>query len=232
MLTKAKQIEKVLAALVRINNFSAGGADDDVTTVITSALSTASNGGGSVPLQPAGSNTAIGVIVLAGRNRVPIFGFGTKTPILDGTDEVYGRLTHAAGVYTLTYYKLIAGVETAYNMPAATAIDFEFGYQFSFADYPVDAAIGGTVRNITDDAGGVAFAFVAEARNPSALNTLPALSNTPIANSLRLVVNGLDYHELDGSFSVAGAAITWIPAVAGFNLETTDKVIAHYRRAL
>jgi hypothetical protein len=228
MLTPAKQVQKLLDGVVRVVNFAAVGLDDVVTTALTTALSTASSTGGVMPLQVA-SASVFGVVTTAAKNKVAIFDTATKLPISSGGNEVFGRLTEAAGVYTVTYFTLVAGVETAYNMPA-TNIDFEFFYRFDFERLPADFATGVSARVVSDDPTGGSIP-VEELRTVTALNTLQALSFAPApANSLVLVVNHLEYSPLDGAFTVTGTAVTWIPGVAGFNLETTDKVVAKYRR--
>ena len=227
--TPAKQILKLLDGFVRVVNFAAAGIDDVATTALTTALSTASASGGAMPLQIA-SSSVVGVVTNAANNRVAIFSNASKLPLVDNNNvEVYGRITEAAGVYTLTYFTLVAGVETSTTV-SSTNIDFEFTYRFDFERLPATFATGVTGRNVVDDPSGGAI-DVEEARNPTALNTIAALSFAPSpTNSLVLIVNHLEYTPLDGSFSVSGTAVTWIPGVAGFNLETTDKVVARYRR--
>jgi hypothetical protein len=228
-LIKSKQIEKLLDGVLRANAFAGTGLSNNVTAAITAVLATASGSGGSVPLQIA-TSTAMGVVVAATKNKVAIYVAATKLPLSDGNgNEVYGRVTEAAGTYTLGYFSLVAGTETAFTLPA-TSIDFEFFYRFDFASLPADFATGVQARNVTDDVGQGAL-HVEELRNPTALNTIGALSFTPNPlASLVLVVNGKEESNLDGSFSVIGTAVTWIPATAGYPLETTDKVITRYRR--
>jgi hypothetical protein len=228
-LLQPKQVEKYLNGFVRVNAFAGTGASNNVTAAITTALSTASSSGGSVPVQVSGA-TQQGVVVGTNLNRVAVFAAATKLPIADSdAREVYGRITEAAGVYTLTYYVLVAGVETAHTL-AATSIDFEFSYQFNFADLPANFATGVTARNVVEDAGGGAL-FEVQTVTPTALNTLPTLSFAPNpANSLVLEVNGQSCRSSAGFFSLAGTTITWTPATAGFNVTTTDSIIASYRR--
>jgi hypothetical protein len=61
-------------------------------------------------------------------------------------------------------------------------------------------------------------------------NTLNPLSFLPIPNTVQLYVNG---HEEDslagGAFTVSGVNLTWVPANAGYNVQTTDRVVAVYQ---
>lgn len=72
--------------------------------------------------------TNLGAVVYASDNKVLLRAAGPSGQP-DGTDsvrtsagnEVYGRLTHAAGVWTVTFYHAPAGVETAYSLPATVS---------------------------------------------------------------------------------------------------------------
>lgn len=233
-LIQPKQITKFLSGYVRVSAFSATGASSTVTTPVTTALSTAGEGGVSVPLQVF-SSTQSGVVTTGANNRVEIYDATNKLKIKDGSgNEVYGRLTQSAGVYTLTYYILSTGTETAYTAFSSTSIDFEFAYQFDFLTLPSAFAIGVKSRNVSDDPAGAAGGFTPseEAIAVTATNTLAALSFTPLASSLVLIVNGKTEHCLDSPapFTFSGTSITWSAANAGYALATTDKVVAVYRR--
>lgn len=229
---KSKQIEKFLAASIQITGFTAAGADDVVTSVVTTALSTAGNGGVSVPLQVSSGVEGLGVITTAPSNRIEIWANATKDKINDGAgEEVYGRLTESGGVYTLTYYSLnsTTGAETAYSFSSSTSIDFEFNYRFDFARFPTDAPIQVQTRNVTQDPAG-AGRLHAEKLTVTAQNTISNLTYTPTsASTVCLIVNEANYYTFSPApFSVAGKAITWNASNAGFNIETTDVVIASY----
>lgn len=63
-----------------------------------------------------------GVVVSNPQNKVILryaTGASTDDQILDSLgNSVYGRLTHSAGVWTLTYFVYLSGVETAYSLPS------------------------------------------------------------------------------------------------------------------
>lgn len=226
----AKQVIKIVSAPIRVSNFSASSTSSTITTAISTAVSTAGAGGVSVPLQVSSSDSTIGVIASGTSNRIEIADSDTKDKITDGDgNEVYGRLTHATGVYTLTYYSLVDGTETSYSFSSATNIDFEFNYRFDFARLPTDFAIAIGTRNIAQDprsSGGTPFA---EALTVTAQNTLANLTKTPIsASTLELLLNGESFNSLSGAFSVSGKTITWNAVTAGVTIETTDGVFVRY----
>lgn len=235
----AKQIEKILAAFVRVSAFTANGTSDTVTTPITSALSTAGNGGASVPLQVSSGVTVVGVVTASGKNLVALYDATTKLKLTDGSDnEVYARLTESGGAYTLTYYSLVAGTETSYSFASDTSIDFEFIYRFDFDRLPSDAIATTQQRNVSDDpaSGGASTAQMIEVIACTSTNTLDDLSETPTATtSVILYVNGVAINAFGGgsaAFSISGVAITWSASNAGFALATTDKVLAVYPYAV
>lgn len=78
--------------------------------------------------------TVVGVVTTPPYNRVFLaYGSGAN-----GTDEVvdssgnivYGRLTKSGGVWTVTYYTLVAGIENPYSFP--TAVDLAWFYRELF----------------------------------------------------------------------------------------------------
>jgi len=227
-LLQSKQVSRLFQSYIRVSGFTAAGADDVVTTAITTALSTAGDGGVSVPLQVF-SASQVGVVTTGANNRIEIYNATTKAKILTtGGNEVYGRLTESSNVYTLTYYELASGVETAYTF-ASTSIDFEFVYQFDFYRVPAAFAIGVTTRNISQDPASSGGSVFREPITVTGTNTLNNLTKTPIT-SVALVVNGLTESTVDGTpaFSVLNKVITWSASNAGYSLATTDKVTAVY----
>ncbi|NEP10848.1 MAG: hypothetical protein F6K14_11670 [Symploca sp. SIO2C1] len=226
-LIQSKQVSKVLAGHIKVSGFSASGGSSDVTTALGAAVATAGSGGVAVPLQPSPNEATVGVVTV-GNNRVEIDDGGFD----DGNgNEVYGRLTESGGVYSLTYYSLVGGVQTPYTFAAATSIDFEFSYRFDFARVPADFAITSGYRVVGgggSSSGGVNT--YTELLTITATNTLANLTKTPdVTANVLLIVNGVVYSTLgNGEFSLAGKVLNWIPNNAGFSLEVTDKVVAQY----
>lgn len=231
MTIKAKQIEKFLDGLIRINGFTANGANDVVTTVLSTALSTAGDTGVSVPAQTA-TATRVGVIV-TGNNQVPLISGTTKKPFKDVQDnEIYARLTEASAVYTLTYYSLVNGTETAYSFASDTTIDFFVTYRFDFYRVPKDFAIAYTVADINQIILNATnnINIILEQLTVTAENTVSALSQTPSAsNAVKLFVNGQAKFQPSFAVDLVTKAITWSAANAKFSLSVGDEVFAEYK---
>ena len=229
MAIQRKQLNFNLFAPLGVSGFSASGVDDVVTAVITTALSTAGRGGVSVPLQVSSSDS-VGVIT-AGDNRTEIIASATKQRLSDANgNEVYGKLTETGGIYTLSYYSLINGVETAYTMPS-TSVDFFFNYCFDANRLPPNFAVALPTRIVNQDpTKGQSASQQIERLTVTALNTVSNLTKTPVSGSLQLIVFGIVHSLADSPtpFSVSGKSITWNAVNAGYDLETSDNVIAEY----
>lgn len=232
-LIPGKQLDKPLFLPIQIAGFSAVGTDDVITTPITTALTTAGAGGTQLPLQVEGTApTGQGLAVTAPNNRAEIKLTDTNDDLLGpGNNEVYGKVTHAAGVYTLSYfYRDNAGVETAHSFASATNITFTVNYLALFGNIPNDVLIRQSTQVMAGDptVGSMARPVV-EILTPTALNTLPNLTFTPInSNNPYLFVNQGVQTSQAGDFTVTGKAITWSASGARFDLQTTDKVVAYY----
>lgn len=230
MQTQPKQIQKYLQALIGITGFAAaGGTSDNVSTVIGTALNTAGDGGVSVPNQ-VGSRTTEGVNTASGMNFCPVYtAAGVRMQDGNGND-VYGKLTFSGSTYTLGYFSVASGSETAFTMAAATTLGFEFPYVFTFEHFPYFGATTTTERHIAPDAVAYAFRATEESLTVTAVNTLSALTKNYVAPFILIIVNGVTYTNAGSSppFTVSGATIAWSAANAGFALATTDDVKVVY----
>lgn len=230
-LIKSKQINKIIGCLVRVNAFTTGiSTSDTVTTVLGTSLATAGVGGSSVPLQVSASDTAEGVITTGPNNRVEIWDTLTKLKIQDGNgNEVYGRLTESGGVYTLSYYSIVSGTETAFTFDGRD-IDFSYAYRFKFGKLSGDCLLQIGAVNVNDDPTvskqGVEFC---EELSVTALNTLSQLTYTPSAfPAYTFKVNGIAYCVGgSGPVSVSGTTVTWNPANI-YDIETDDCICICY----
>jgi hypothetical protein len=152
--------------------FSAGGLDDTVTSPVLAAAFTGT---------PQTTFTAKGIYTGAAINsaapgRVNIRAAGTPDGIPDGNDaEVFGKLTEAAGVYTLTYYKQDG---TGFVMPAATSIDFSFVEIYSEKDAPVAATLLDGIGQVVDATDANAI-LAAKAQADLAITRIGTLDPTP-----------------------------------------------------
>lgn len=227
---KAKQVVKVVSSGVGCLNVSVTGSSFTATTAITTALSTAGAGGVSVPLQVSSDEFTMGVVATAPNNRVEVNDATSKNKFEDlQGNEVYGRLTQATSVYTLSFFTLVAGVETAYTFASATTIDFFFLYRFDFNRLPADFAFAVSIREIAQDPRSGGGVPLSEQLTVTGTNTVSALTKTPTSvTTLKLFVNGEGYSSQNGSFTLSGKTVTWVAGSAGISLDTTDYVVAMY----
>lgn len=233
--TLAKYIRKIQSGRVGILSFAATGGSGDITATLTSTLATAGDGGVSVPLQVSTAIGIEGVITQSPLNRVPLR--IADASIDDGTGlEVYGRITEAAGTYTLTYYVNDAGTEVAHSFGASTDVDVYIPYRYTFGTYPTDSLIKLPAFDaIADPTPTVTPIPVREALSVTAANVLSALTNTPFAGtSVEIVSMGIGFSEVESPapFTVAGTTITWNATNAGVSLSPTEDtlVYANYYR--
>lgn len=229
----SKQIFKPLAANIALAGFAANGGSGNISSALSTALSTASNAGGQVPVQPSTSG-GVGVMTGSPDNRAEIYLTGTQLKIDDGSgNEVYGRVTFSAAVYTLTYYSLVAGTETAYAFGGSTNIDIEFGYVFDFSDLPVDAIRSLKARRVSDDPTANIPVYFFEALTVTGDWTVPDLTYSPKdVAQVRLTVNGqllfagTHFTITVKSFGFSSGQKTAI----GYTIKTTDFVVAEYSK--
>jgi hypothetical protein len=237
-LIPSKQIDKLMSGTIQLTALATTAATSVVvTTPLTTAASNAgSDGAGgttSVPVQPSSGTGpgGMGFITTGALNRVEINDATTKKKLVDASNnEVYGRLTQSAGVYTLSYFTLVAGTETAFTA-AIGSIDFTAPYRYTLTLLPADTGIGGIGGTpVNNDPTGTGSRIKIESLTPTGLNTFPALSQTPVAGGiLKVHVNGVTVDSLSGSgLTYSGTAATWNAATAGFNITTTDRCVAEY----
>lgn len=231
---QSKQINKIQSGWVKVLNLAiANGLNSiDVTTSLTAVLSTAGEGNVSVALSASTNTAQTGVTVTSPHNRVEICDNTTKNKLTDVTqNEVYGRITFATNIYTLSFYSLINGVETPFAFISSSAIDFDFVYRFQFQHLPADAVVSIVTKNISQEPKGSSLIEVNEKLNVTATNVVSNLTSAPsISTRTKLFVNGKFETPLGASpsFSVSGKVLTWNVTNAGYNLETTDVVLITY----
>jgi hypothetical protein len=231
---KSKQLNWILSGNIRIANTNVTGGSQNITAALTTALSTAGRKGVAVPVQVSADEDSVGVITTGTNNLVQVQSNATKMKYTDTNgNEVYGRLTEAAGVYTVTFFTSVNGTETAYSFGSANAIDIDFNYRYDAARLPADYAIAIPTKIISQDPKvSGAGTFSLELLTVTATNTLAALAKTPsVPATVRLYVNGQIITSLGGAsakFSISGKTITWNATNAGYSLTTDDNVIAAY----
>lgn len=223
---KAKQIEKQLAGYVFFEQAAVTGDTADVTTALTTAASTAAEGNRPVPVQPAAAGT-VGFIT-SGNNVVQVYDEnGVKIASVVG-DEVYGRLVEADDVYSVDFFTVADGVESAYTFASATTVRLSAPYRFAFSDLPTDAIVGTETRFISNDPSNGSPEFQ-ETLTVTATNTLSqVVRNVRTDRPVTLNVNTVSIPSTTGAFTVSGRTVTWVPATAGYDLDTTDSVTITY----
>ncbi len=207
-----------------------------VTTELTTAALTAGNNGTAVDNVPSTAFDVAGWSVSAPQNYVYLSDDTNLDAIPDANDkDVFARITESAGVYTIRYLSLVAGVEVPYAFTAAETIIFTTFYNNEFDDLPYDMMTRiPNVRLLEDPAGGGVSSFAeGESNTVTGDDTFSALANTPLAGAkVTLIINSETYVE-DLHFTRSGTALTWTFTKGspnfGFTVKTTDDVSAYYR---
>lgn len=114
---------------------SAAGTSDDITASMSGKT-------------PGGGTSTAGVITTAPNNRVTLTAASSETAIEDTEGQrVYGRITESSGTWTISYYTLEAGVETAFSMPTQNVNVF-FNEVFTLATLPTIGADMGQIPSL------------------------------------------------------------------------------------
>jgi hypothetical protein len=233
------QIAGFVTHYVPMNVASVTGSSVAVTTALTTAANTAGKGNSAVPFQQA-SATQMG-FATTGSNIVMVFDATTKERIKDANNNrVYGKLTWASSVYTVSFFVFVGGAETTYTFGTATGLDLLCPYQFEWGNIREDFSIRlATLFPGGDDlgaiaGGGAAPVFVDETIAVTGTNTFATLSVAPNpVTCVSLQVNGVNEDCLSGgAFTLGGTGnrnITWNAANAGYSVPTTYRVVARYR---
>jgi hypothetical protein len=188
-----------------------------VTTSLNAALSTLGVASQAATMA-AGANVP-GVFAAPPQNFVSIYGTNRK-PVLTSTGRiVYGRLTVAGGVWTLSYFTWDGAAEAAYTFAEATSIDIVYSLFTHAADRPSGWEVLVTEYDLSShSSGGNGLNRVA--LNTTAQSTIADMAdNAPTGNAL-LVVNGVQYdsNRTNPFFTVSGKSVTWSFSNAGFHL--------------
>lgn len=235
-LIQPKQVQKILAGVVKFTGLSVTSSTSStvVTTQLATALATAASGGGSVALLQSTNNTLPGVPTSVPGNKCEVWSSANKEKIgtASGNYEVYGRLSFASSVWTLSYYYLDgSAVEQSYTFPGGMVIDVDFIYRFQFADFPTDGLVSIISRNVYSDPVGSGAAAIFEKLTVTSTNVLANISQAPgFPLKTLLFINGKTEVSvgITPPFSVAGNVVTWNQSNAGYILETTDDVTIQY----
>ena len=232
-LIKDYQLGSFKGGFLALSGFStAGGASDTVSTPLATLAATATRSGGSLPTQAANLNPgseATGFVTGAPLNKVEIrTASGLHIQDTNGFD-VYGRLTVVGSTWTMTYYSLAGGTETAFTgMAASTMLTFLLPAFFKLNDYPYSADYVVADISLDSDVSQIGKRPTSQALSIVTTNAVPNLSQTPVGE-LTLRVNGIGHSTLDvaSAVSYSGTSVTWVPANA-YTLPVGANVIAYY----
>lgn len=183
-----------------------------------------------------GSASVVGILTSDPYNRIDMRLASTKSTVLTSDTEVqvFGKLTYATGVWTLTFYTVVAGVDTPYEFQAADPnVGLDIGFRYcevvEFKDLNPLAAVNYgesfTSVHISGTAGNSAvetLTVTADGQTAFVLAHAPAPAD---AAKAVLTVNGIRY-QYTTDFTITGADLVWNNNSC--TLETSDSVMAEY----
>jgi hypothetical protein len=191
-----------------------------------------------------GSNSVVGVFTTNPNNKIFLRESATGKALASGigatAKSVFGRLTESAGTWTLSFFTLVAGVETAYDFAAGydsgahplagDNFDFRWCESVQIADSaPTAIVYAGEGIDEFDPSSPTNHNHIQETvAVTSNGQTGFALSQTPkdVADVI-MTVNGVRYEYGSGKdYTIAGSTVTWLDV--DFTLQTTDEVIFSY----
>ncbi len=196
------------------------------TYTVTSSMGGSASGG---------NDTTAGVFTASPQNKVVLIrrDNGRAVEKADGT-RIFGRITFATSVFTLTLYVSDgAGGETAYSPVAGdalnnVAIDIIYGEVVKWESRLPTQAV-----NALDGLDDVSIDPNSHVKQidpfltPTAAQTSFALSQTPKAGSVLMFING-QMQKPTTDFTVSGSTVTY--TAADYAIATTDVVYFAYDR--
>lgn len=224
------QLAMFKAGFVALSGFStAGGVSDNVSTPLAELLANATRQSTALPLQAAvltSGSEAEGVVTSVPYNKIILRDVNDKH-IQDGSgNDVFGRISVSGAVWTVSYFSLIAGAETAYSMPASTVLTMLIPCIFSLYHYPYPSDLVVLDLSVDSETSLVGKRPFTASLPVTIANTLPPLPQ-PSIGAVMLAVNGVIYCSLDTNpaFTVSGNTVTWNSANS-FTLQPGSNVIA------
>lgn len=131
-----KQINNNKIANMIVTSFAATGNND----IVTPELVTATAVDNVTVIPSTGVESSLGFLVTTPDNKLKIIDSTSKSLVGDlNSNEIFGRLTEAAGVYTLTYFSIQSGIETAVSI--TRTVDFFPCYNYALKDFPFNAGV-------------------------------------------------------------------------------------------
>ena len=131
-----KQIDNNKIGQMFVAGFVAAGNSD----IITPELVIAAAADNVTVIASTGIESSLGFLVTSSLNKIKIVDNTTKSLIGDlNSNEIFGRITEVGGVYTLSYFSIQNGTETAVTL--SQTIDFFPEYNYEFKDFPFDSPL-------------------------------------------------------------------------------------------
>ena len=192
-------------------------------------------------LTSGGTDTTAGVIASTPNNKVYLRVAGTGHQIKDTVDgaSVFARLTETSGAWTLSYFVLVNGTEVPFDFTghplAGVSINFRWCEVVQAANYKATSIVYAGEGIDEYDASSVsAHQHINDVITITTNGqTVLTLAQTPKDdNDVVLIINTATYNSPE-SFTISGTTVTWtaVAASGGFDLETTDRVVASYAYA-
>lgn len=181
-----------------------------------------------------GDNTTVGTYTASPQNKVFIRLKDTGKAVEDDSQrQIFGRLTESASIWTLSFYVLIAGVETVYDFTGHADVGSNIEYTY-FHSIQIGSSSPTNVVNLFENideinaSSPLSHQHKIEVKTIVSQNTIPSLVEEPKdSTDVKLIVNKLAYTN-NVDFTIVGKVITWVQGTAGFDIETTDEVVVVY----
>lgn len=183
-----------------------------------------------------GSASVVGVLTTDPYNRIDMRLASTKATVLtsDTETQVFGKLTYATGVWTLSFYTVVGGVDTPYTFQAGDPnVGAAFGLRYcevvEFKDLNPLAAVnyGESFSSVHISAatGNVAVETLTVTADGQTAFTLGHSVAPADVSKVVFLVNGIRY-QYTTDFTVSGTDLTWNNNSC--TLETSDSVMVEY----
>lgn len=178
-----------------------------------------------------GNATTMGVITDTPHNYIQLRTVADGKAIYDPNTgrSVFGRLTFASSVWTLSFFTLSGGTETPFNFTGhpqqGVGMSFRYCEMVPFEQIDPFSAVyqGEGVDELMLNGMRKYYRNTLTVTNGQTSITLPKAPAPDAIDLTELNVNGQQM-EYGTDYTISGSTLTWIPAAAGFALSTTDKV--------
>ena len=179
-----------------------------------------------------GTDTVEGVYTVPPQNVVYMYNADTGKSFQDSSGrQIFARLTEAAGVWTLSYFVLIAGVETAHDFTGSGDVGEPYNYRYCETVQVKDLSPTSVVNN-----GDNIDEIVASDPNShqhereqfvaTAGQTVFNVANTiKFPDAAILSIYGISY-RIGTDFTVSGTTVTWTDTL--FVIDAGDCVYIDY----